>query len=188
MTLQELYGEFVKVTKCVLKEKISENPEKLKEYRVKLIEANNKLVEYVNVNYYLRNRTDQATYDQCLEETRVKLVRCFEKLKCECELGNLTDLIDFETIREPQLQFEKDLGSATGGADELEEFLSEESKQGEQKVNTTSTKMAGNALSSVDFWRLAATHLNKNYSGDPLGLRSFIDSMMHLSRWRKQPN
>lgn len=111
MPLKEEYEEFLKVTKLVLKEQISQNKDTLQRYRCQVIEANNKVVQYINSNYNSKSRTEQAIYDDTLEKVRNKAIQCFNRLKCTHELSHLSEIITEKQVGEVQLLAEQETES-----------------------------------------------------------------------------
>lgn len=102
MTLQEEKENINKILKLVLKRKESKSLGKRKEYRNKLIEANNRIVNYIRTNYHLRKKTVQVVYDQTLEKVREKIIKAFGKINCDCKPGHLTEEIQTEQVGEPK--------------------------------------------------------------------------------------
>lgn len=80
------YEKFILVTKRILKENISTNELKLKEYRTQIINANNEFVSFIRRNYRKVDRSGQAIFDDKLEEVRDKFVRCLQNLECRYRL------------------------------------------------------------------------------------------------------
>lgn len=189
MPLKEEYEEFKNVAKLMLKERLSRNIETLQSYRIKIITANNKIITYINNRYGSVNRADQTIYDNHLEKIREKLIKCLNNLQCTFELNSLTELVDIETISEP-IPKSNDSHESDSESEvfvETDTELTQANKPSPQKDNTVKPQIPPN-LSNTNvtmaetntnhnFLRLAAGQINKNYTGDPLALDSFIDSL-----------
>lgn len=103
MPLKEKSVDFVNTSKLILKEKLSTNPQKLEEYRVKIIEKYNRVIDYINKNYHCKKRIDQITFDECLLKSKERFIRCLDKLHCEYKLSDLNGLIRMDDIGLPKI-------------------------------------------------------------------------------------
>lgn len=93
------FEKFTLVTKRILKENLSSNENRLREYRKQIIDASNCFIEFVIKNYDRVSRAGQATLDNKLEEVRSKLTRCLDKLGCTYGLpGDLKEKIREEAV------------------------------------------------------------------------------------------
>lgn len=149
--LKELKEAFTKVTKRVLKKNISRNSEKLEKYECS-ITTYNTIIGYVAHYYNDLNAADRETIRDELLRIRDKLVGCFQKLNLKYKLP--THII--EQIKELEPLTDSELGE--------EEECSKEEDNLEM-----STKH--------EYKQIAAANINKNYTGDPLSLNAFINSV-----------
>lgn len=93
------YEKFTTVAKRILKKELSVNPATLSSYREQIVEAYNVFVIFVQRNYHVVKRQDQAKLDGKLEQVRSKLEECLRNLKCHCELPNdLQEQLKLENI------------------------------------------------------------------------------------------
>lgn len=214
---EELKAGFTLVTKRIIKEKLTKNVEKHKEYIRDLIPAYNKIVEYVA--YKERGgllTSDQIEYKRELTKIRERFGECLRRLNINIELKSnllliykvdplievLEELIKNNTEALNASQYftdeeDEELEGAIGGFDPNEKTSDKESKpstvnQPEANSNTdrrnenfhihynnNNLNMA-RELSVPEFMRLAAQTINYKYSGDPLELDSFVDSIEYL--------
>lgn len=148
MTLEKEYAEFIGTSKLVLKTKLSKNPETLASYRIKLIEANNKLIKYIKDNYHKRTRSEQSIYDNYLEKTRNKLIDCLERLNCSHTLGAITEIVSIDDIGPPTPIFGDDTEDTEDGEEEEEVGLNVD-----KSSDQTSIDQANASTSSVQIKR-----------------------------------
>lgn len=164
----ELRDNFLGVTKRVLKRKISKNPDTLSGYVVQLREAYNELLTYVRQHY---NECDAALKSQITKHVsfcRDKLLRAFGKLNRKTEvkenlfslIGEVVEISDTGSNTESESEQDKDSGKT--------DYF-------ENKGTTSNSNMT--EISQTEFLRLAAQTIPKNFSGDPLGLMAFINSI-----------
>lgn len=88
MTLDTEKEVFIQVAKLILKEKLSTNPEKLKEYRNKIISAFNRFVLYCAKRYEEVDDRNKAILEYNYYYIRGKFEACLRKLKCIHEIEN----------------------------------------------------------------------------------------------------
>lgn len=194
MSLKDEYEKFVNVAKLILKSNLSRNIDTLNTYRTKIIAANNTIVEYINQHYPNANRTNQIIYDNHLEAVRIKLVNCLNNLQCSHQLGAITEIIDITSIGNPIARANTDSDSDNDNFVEPNEdselpphptgSLNTEN-QSEQSgptppLNPSPPIQPRNPIMgdvNHNFLRVAAGQINKNFSGDPLALASFLDSL-----------
>lgn len=173
MTLAEEKEKFKSAVKLILKDKLSKNIETLKGYRIKIIERYNGLIRYCAGKYKLVNEEKQQAILTACENAKDKLEECLIRLNCVYELSEETfDELDEENISEPRITESSDTETASE-ADAIEgnnSELDQETNQVEMSV----------AMTSAEFLRMASGHLNKSYSGDPMALTSFTDSVRLL--------
>lgn len=148
---KELKENFNKVAKRILKDKISVNPVKLQEYEVDIKESYEKLSAYVTLWFNALESQSQSVVRSDLLQVRDKLSRCFGKLNCK---STLTPNI-LASIGEEK----------TSDSDDSE-------------YRETFEDMAPPPeITVLEFFKTAGQILHANYSGDPLALEAFINSI-----------
>lgn len=161
-TYDELKIEFISIAKRILKKDLSNNVNTLENNKTELIDKYNEIIEYfiAKYNFYTSPERDLAVKE--LNYVNQKLENCLTRLHCRFVLPTaLLTLIDPTEISDP---IPDNL---------LDASILHVSVQPEEEINTD--------MEIPDFLRLSAQTINKNYSGDPLGLASFIDSMQLLN-------
>lgn len=177
---KKLKEDFIKATKKVLKEKISKNPEKLKEYEQEIIELHDAISNYIAPYYDNFNDTDRAFYRNELVHIRDKTIKCFGALNCKKRVSNfiietlknesqLTDVSDSDSEEDNLYNSMFDDNDLTIGSTSQNKIIGANIS----KIDTKE-KMA---ISLLEYLRFAASAINKNYSGDPLSLNAFINSI-----------
>lgn len=86
MTLKEEKQKFAKVSKLIIKTKLSKNPDTLKTYRIKIIEAYNEFITYCRAKYNKVNTESKELILRENKELNTKLVTCLKLLNCEYQL------------------------------------------------------------------------------------------------------
>lgn len=163
---ENLKAEFILVTKRIIKEKLSTNPDTLSRYYLEIVDIHDTIVSFVVKFFNSLDNTNRAYFRNELIYIRDKTLQCFGKLSIDSGLSKqlLAKINGNAPGRKPQTNFNDDVSFS------LELFESQ---------NTAN--MSANALTSVEFLRIAAQTLNRNYNGDPLGLEAFLSSIDLLS-------
>lgn len=193
--------DFIKATKKVLKEKISKNPEKLKEYETEIIKLHDVISAYIAPYYDKFNSNDQAIYRNELVYIRDKTLKCFGALNSKKHvskfiieiLGNEIELTDESDSNAEDSDTEEDNFHSSKSNDSIEiendlnDLMSDDKDltikpsitQNKTEISSKSTSDTKEkmAISLLEYLRFAASTLNKNYSGDPLSLNAFINSV-----------
>lgn len=199
--LKKLKDEFVLVAKRILKEQLSTNPNTLKDYERDIIAAHDKYVSYVSRFYYQLKVDDQKKVKDELIYIRDKTIACFKNLKLDFEVStNLLEKIVFVTPdptanvssgsanSNAQPSPKSNLKERTDSRDDEEKSEDEEKSDDEDKFDSfyenfdDKSEMTDPApMSETEFLKLAAANI-KSYAGDPLKLRSFINSVNVVKR------
>lgn len=159
-------GDFVAVTKRILKKELSTNPETLKKYETDLKLSFNALVEFTSSFYTQCNTRSQQQIRSDLIYARDRLIRSFGRLNIEIKVStNLLDSI-VEDIDENFVEEDFDENS-----DNNSEHNSEHSSE-----NNSETM----SMNQHEFLRLAAQTIPKNYDGDPQALTAFVNAIKLL--------
>lgn len=174
MTLLVEKEKFSAVTKLILKHKLSKNIETLREYRIKLINGYNRFTRYCVTKYPSQSESNKLVISETHAYVKGKLEESLSKLGCTYEISEeeLSELIE-ENVSEPRVAETSD----TDTASEVETVNGENLQ--EQENNNIEINMSTH-MSTAEFLRMASGHINKTYSGDPLALTSFIDSIQLL--------
>lgn len=176
MPLVEERQKFGEVAKLIVKAKLSKNIDTLRSYRKKIIIAYNAFASYCLGKYQLVNDKDKEIIESNFYAVRTKLVECLERLNCSYVLGKeLFARLKEEEVSEPTVAFTPDPSQGNASPVDLEE----EQNTIQNTIQNRNTNMS-TEMSTADFLRMASGHINKTYSGDPLALTSFIDSVKLL--------
>lgn len=170
-----LKSEFGKIIKRILKQELSKNPLTLKRYENELITAYNKFVEYIDLRF---ENLSQESRDKCRADTlyvREKTLLCFGRLNLTYALPNdlyeqlNTNLLNDHTLSDEELEdVENNDSDSDTSISDIVAFNAE--KHVSLSENTIMTQKEDR-----EFLRFAAQTCNKNYSGDPLTLKSFVN-------------
>lgn len=157
---KKLKEDFINVTKRVLKKNITTNQTKLAEYRRDVPSAYNLVVVYIAEHWNNLNESDQRVLGKEIDYLRGKLMQCCGKLNGTVELDeNL-----LKSVR----------------AIELIEQEEEANDSEEEEVEPNEGENMAAEPTQMEMMRLYAQTINRNYAGDPLGLQSFLNSVMLL--------
>lgn len=197
-TFDELKSSFILVSKRIIKEKLTTNVEKHKEYIRDLIPAYNKIVKFIA----FKERSgllpdDQTEYKKELLKIRERFGECLRRLNINIKLGNrllviykvdplielLENLVKNNTDAINASNYysddeDEELSGAVGGenSNKAEKLKTSNTQTNPSKIPKNNSNMA-NAMTIPDFMRLAAQTINKTFDGEPLELESFIDSI-----------
>lgn len=145
--------EFSKTTEKILKEKLSTNQNTLNSYVIELENNFNTVISYCESKYDNLDEDSKSELKEEIVKLKIKLKECIKKLKLNYTLSE--DI--FEKIKLIINQTSDD----TDTSDNID--LSDDTKT--------------MAITAVDFLRLCAQTINKNYAGDPLSLQAFLNSI-----------
>lgn len=151
-----------------MKADLSKVPQTLLQYKHDIIAGYNTFVEYCS--HISQDELSQSQKDTLFEELNginQKFEECLIRLNCSYNLSaNLFDLAD------PATTYIIDLEQLPVVEQEIERAVSPQSESQEENPIMT--------LTNAEFLKIASSHVNKVYSGDPLALTSFIDSIRLL--------
>lgn len=185
--------KYIRVGKRILKEKLSTVPATLKSYRTDIIAAHNNIVTILKKYYDQLPTTDKEYYSEELNYFKRKTTECFQRLLLNITVpSNVFELIE-DTIQESPIESDSDdinLRSGTSTATTTAAFISipdienvlTQIDEAFTENNPEQTQPINMAQSASDFLRLAGNQINQKYSGDPLGLNSFLDSVNLLKQ------
>lgn len=187
---------YIKVAKRIIKEKLSTVPETLKGYRIEIIKAHNDIVRIIRKHYKQLPSVDKTYFSGELKYIGDKTNECFQRLLLDIRVpANLLNLIaeplqDTDTGSEDiSLELDQVPGASGTQSANVSAFISipdiednnrTESIHGSRTKQNQDFNMAQQSVS--DFLRLAGNQINQKYSGDPLGLSSFIDAINLLKQ------
>lgn len=184
---KKLKAEFLKITKRVLKTKISTNPIKLKEYEDELIVAYNNIATFFNSIFSTLTGESQTHARKEQKQIRTKILLCFVKLNCSIRLPiDIFAEIDPENISEEGTLTESEGELETTAVETSEDIDNNISKPNSIENISEFSSMAppnGNGtagaeeMSRIDFIRFAAQTISRNFAGDPLALNAFINAI-----------
>lgn len=171
--LKTLHDNFLKSTKRVLKKDISKKLDTLKTQQTEITNHYNDYILFATNIWIKLNNADKGFLEQQIKFIREKLVRCYERLKSDYILPNeLLSLIDLNDISDPTVLNDVSPENLDNSKD-FEDNLEDLDNLFQQEVTMTD-------LTNVDFLKLAANTIPKNFSGNPLALQSFLDSISLL--------
>lgn len=167
--------EFVLISKRILQARVSSNQDTLIKHKNEIIEAYIKYVQISKSIYILEKSVEnKQLLVQDLKYIARKFRDCLQKLNCKYNLSkNLYDLPDPASIFIIGIEIN---ASNTSFASEIDNNLNQTYDQDDLEIIQQQVIMS-TEMSSTDFLKLASSHINKTYTGDPLGLNSFIDSI-----------
>lgn len=221
---EELKVNFTLITKRIIKENLTTNIEKHKEYIRDLVPAFNSIVAYFN--FKINSGVTEEVLSQIkteLKRYKLRFAECLRRLKIEAELGsNLLSIYNADTFIKV-IDSLNEINTSVLNASQLDESDSDEEKafgidpnlktqtQDKTETNTNSDPHTAeqsrpetgnfntefrfptreefearrnlnmaNAYPIPDFMRLCAQTINQQYSGDPLSLKTFINSIEYL--------
>lgn len=186
-TYKQLKDDFVLVSKRILKENLSKNPETLKKYKREIINEHNCLLSYI-IHYYGDFDTQhKIKYKTELIYIRKKITACFENLGLKYKFSKyLLRRIEFDDQEVVDLDTDlEDIDAANLTITELDKIdeESDEQKQannlGENFENNSENNFNMTEEARNKFIGLCASTLSK-YGGDPLTLDSFVNSIEFL--------
>lgn len=167
--LEALREEFTNAVKTVLKENISKNIETLNNNRDRITISYNNLVSGIKLNFSKEKPQNQEILNSWLIWARSKVVRSYEVLNCNYYVPENFDKINPFIVNTEKVE-EKEV------LEEIEEdFVEAEENLSSLITENSEENMA--ELTPIDVLRLVSSTINKNFSGDPLALQSFIDSV-----------
>lgn len=116
MTIVEEKQKFIDVAKLMLKDRISTNPEKLKEYREKIIIAKNKFTTYATEQHKKAERSQKASIESNADYVLTKFIAFLNKLKCNYNLsGDLFSIVDAKDIGPPSKKRDEEENYTSSG-------------------------------------------------------------------------
>lgn len=166
--LEKLRDEFSNATKTVLKENIPKNIETLNKNRDRITKSYNNLTLGIKNIYSTESIQNQDILKNWLEWARAKVVRSYEVLNCDYYVPENFDIISSLVINSPKLEI-------VTQTDSDEDSEATENPILQEQLIDNIQNMA--ELTPVDVLKLVSSTINKNFSGDPLALQSFIDSV-----------
>lgn len=87
MTLKQETKAYQLVSKRILKSKLSENPDKLAEYKTDIIAAYNRVITYIVGRYPTASVEDKNHYKNTVTKLRLKQTECFKRLNLSCKFS-----------------------------------------------------------------------------------------------------
>lgn len=147
------YERFNQVAKLMNKTEISKVPSTLASYRAQIIPAYNTFVSFICDHYSSVEKRHQEVLEKHLDKAKEVFVKCLNNLKCVFEL--------------PSDKFTQ----------------VNESKIGEVHSAIQSNQTGMTHMSSVDLLDRVNRQFSQKFSGDPLGLTSFLDGVKILRRF-----
>lgn len=180
---------FLKITKRIIKSKLSKNPVKLEEYKTLLIQTYNDFIIYAREQYASYDREGQDIVRADLLNLKNKLLRCFGKLNVRIAVPpelfrriNVEDLEPEEAIEitdtssESEEEPENNLGENNRNI--TNERPANENLNDSQELRPISpNNFEDDTMNNPDFIKLCASTLRDSFDGDPLSLESFINGI-----------
>lgn len=195
-TFAQLKEQFTRVTKRIIKEKLTRNVEKHKEYINDLIPAYNKFVKFVHSQYIPALPEQQKQeFKNHLEHARGRFIECLRKLNIEAELStNLLTVYDSKQFLDFLDILKESAANVTIDGNDFDDPGAETSNKSETDLNSdakaknrvtilgtlldeNSGPNMATALTVPEFLRLCGQTINTKYTGNPLGLDSFLNAV-----------
>lgn len=155
MSLLIVHTNFEKEIKKVLKQNITTNENTLNVYKGSIAKAYNAYIQQVKLNYNRYDISFRTYIDNQIEQFKVKLIKAYQKLETRIQISE--DLLAECTVL-------------------TDDFIKNNIENNFEENNSNIAD-----LSNPEFLKIAAATVNKPYSGDPLALQSFIDSIELLA-------
>lgn len=200
--------DFIRASKRILKKNKPKNENTLKDIEKEIINAHDKICEYIAPFYDHFDTLEKQTYRNELIYLRDKTLKCFGALNCKKKVSNFIlntlnendDITDFSETDSNSEGEEELNGSFRSTFDDDSIFsktlhnISIEHMSNGQTIALTAnlTKNTTNPLTEntdqtmavtlIEYLRFAASVINKNYSGDPLALSAFINAVNLVKR------
>lgn len=188
-TFKSYKEQFLKATKKILKENISNNTEKLQEYETEITFLHNQVIEYVSKYFINFDTKTKSVYRKELVYIRDKTNKCFGKLSSKIRVTtDLLQNISDDILTDDELEIEQngvlmsDENSNTSS--QTAEILSQSNETIVNNFNSNEQPKERETmpLSVSEFYRMASQNLNRNYGGDPLQLEPFVNSVKLLQQ------
>lgn len=168
----QLKLKFLNATKCVLKEKLSKNPDTLKSYENSIVTSFNELASFIDDQFRDFDDSTQIYFRQEFLKFREKLLRSFGKLDCNIHVpSDLFQTIDINNTE--QFENASDALSMSVEVNNIENNTSNIENGTNSSDDESIVKMP--PVSKLDLLRSLSQTINQSYSGDPLALDAFID-------------
>lgn len=183
--IKKLQEEYYVISKRVLKKDLSKNPVKLNEYKEDLIKSYNNLILNLRTIFPNAKSSNKVQLRNIFIKVRENIIRCFNALKINIKVPtNLNNIIEkqniLDTITENSINKENsDSDLETPESPNFEPLSDPETVDIEQSSefepeNSEGSKMV---LTKPEFLKICASTINRNYSGDPLALNAFCNSI-----------
>lgn len=174
--------EFSNITYKVTRKDRSKNTLTLQRYRTEIIEGYNNFLQYVNSVYQLATSGQKGTLDSRLTHAKQLVEQCFDILKCEYTwpndfyepigielVGNVPNISGLSVINEnPRGEHSNEKNTIS-----TEQNKPDGNPQSEPK-REENTKFE---MNSLELFNVVNRQFRQNYSGEPLGLTTFIDAV-----------
>lgn len=136
-----------------------------------LLDCYNAIIVYSIVDYDNKKKSTKEHIQNTIEVNRITLRRCYEKLNIPITLpGKL-----FSTIH--YCQHEDNSNQNKNIVPHPEQDTQTTGTQTIQNLQSTSSQTAEANMDAPAFLKLCGSTINQSYSGDPLALKSFVNSI-----------
>lgn len=151
-TYKELKEEYVRISKRILKERISTVESTLEAYKVDIVASHNVLITYVKTFYSQFDAPTKRIFKTELIQIRDRIKRCFEKLHIRHNFSEyLLKLVNRETLDELEYETEDEKNFTIVG---LNSIVESDSEYLTEHFENQNVNMAGGR---VKFLQLCAT-------------------------------
>lgn len=185
--LQALKSAFIKCTKKIIKTNLSKNPEKLKQYEVEIIEIFNEFITFLKQEKEIPNNPIAGEVELIANYIRERAGKALVKLNSVYSIPiSVYDQIILKVDPNQDKNTAEDLSNTTESKTETVVSIESDSDSQDSDssffdtVNASINFNMTNSLSVTEFLKLCSQMLNRNYSGDPLGLQAFINAIKLL--------
>lgn len=175
--------EFLLISKRILQKRVSNNSDTLIKNKNNIIEAYIKYVQISKSAYNLtKTEENKEILINDLNFIANKFIDCLNKLNCKYNFSkNPFEVPDPSNIFIIGIEISSPNNSFNSETDTSDDSIDSQINSQEDLDITQQQSTMSTEISPTDFLKLASSHINKTYTGDPLGLNSFIDSINLLS-------
>lgn len=185
-----LKSEFLRVTKRILKRDLTSNKEKHIEYLTDLAKTYNEIISYIASGYSVLDQETKESYRNEWIYLRDKILRCYGRLNLTVDVPKTSlEQIEIELLLE-KFNDSNTAASETNSERSVSPSLSDIDNLFVENLNNPNrdtldnkVNMPNDRISRLEFMRLASSTINKNYEGDPLGLKAFVNSVNLLKNF-----
>lgn len=197
---KELKEEYTKVTKRILKDRISSKKDTLSRYETEIIDAHNNITGYFDELFENGNVATKEFLRTEIINIREKTLKCLGRINSHVRLPkdlftqiNIEDCTDFSELSENEAESEPDDNNSTivgrssnssvpqnsqnKSTENIDSILQKSTdKMASDEDLDTGSGTQNKEMTELEFIRWA-THVIVRFKGDPLALKTFVNSV-----------